>query len=163
MAIPPSSSAPARAVSPVGRSRKIAQEGREHQDAQEAQHHRGQAAQQFHQRLEDLAHPARGDLGDEDGRPDPEGHGDQHGAHGDDQRTGDERQDAEIALDRVPAAAEQVAERDFDQGRQAFAQQEEEDQRDKDDGRIAAGFDEPRDDEFLPVEFSDFMVVPMGL
>ena len=67
----------------------------------------GQSAEQFHQRLENFAHPARGDLGDVDGRSNPKGNGDQRRADRHDQRAGDQRQDAKIIFDGIPAGAEQ--------------------------------------------------------
>ena len=80
MAAQPSSKAPVKAVSPVGRLSKLAQAGRQHQDADETQHHRREARQDLDQRFEDLVHPGRGDFGHEDGGCHPKGHGDEQRA-----------------------------------------------------------------------------------
>ncbi len=74
-------------------------------------------------RFENLAQPARRDLGDEDRGRDPEREGDQHGTDGDDERASDERQDAEIIFNGIPADGEQVAEFDFGERGQAFFEQ----------------------------------------
>ncbi len=60
-----------------------------------------------------------------------------------DQRAGDQRQDAEIIFNWIPAGAEKSGERYFPESGQAFAQQEEEDQGYKDNGRVAGGLDQP--------------------
>src|SRR5690606_12948528 len=114
----------------------VLQQGGYHRHADEADHHGRQTFDQLDHRLEDAAHSRRGNLRQIEGGAHAQGYGNQGRDHHDADAADDHREDAVIRriIGGIPGRTEEeVLDRDLLEDRQAFHDQEYQDEAENDD------------------------------